>query len=170
MSSRRRPPPRRIKFRREQFSKRGSRLAFFIFGKDRINKMNRILFPNSVDSVNSVFMSSEIQKPHGSIVRQAQVIGAVAGGVLPIASIVLFTATKSNFFGLTIGRLVLWPTYPLAFLSDKFDWGLSFYKAEISFRSLNIGTLCLFAVWNSISYFLIGTIIGWLIQKLKKKN
>jgi hypothetical protein len=115
-------------------------------------------------------MSSEIQKPSSSIMRQAQAIGAVAGWILPIVIVVLFTATKSNFIGLTIGRLVMWPSYPLAFLSDKFDWGLSFYKAEISFRSLNIGALCLFAVWNSISCFLIGTFIGWLVQKLKRKN
>jgi hypothetical protein len=115
-------------------------------------------------------MNSETQKPRISIMRQAQVIGTVAGGILPVVIIVLFTATKSNFIGLTIGGLVTLPSYPLGFLSDKFDWGLTLYSGQISFHNLKIGRLCLLAVWNSISCFLIGTTIGWLIQKLKTKS
>ena len=108
-----------------------------------------------------------------SIVRKAQIIGAVTGALLTVAILIFnadaTSANPENYGPVILLGLVSFPSLPLLALCKmlglKFLFDNNHNEGEAS-MSLD----CLLVAVNAISYFVIGTIIGLSIRSFKNKK
>jgi hypothetical protein len=97
----------------------------------------------------------EAPKGRRSIIRGFQIWAAIIGASLTITLLIPHSRGAVILLG-----LVSIPSYPFLF-----------FLALINSTALNpIIGLPILVIVNSFSYLLVGTLIGWLIQKLKKKS
>jgi len=102
-----------------------------------------------------------------SIIRKAQVIGAMTAMLVTI--IMLLLLLVAGPVALFFAKLVQSPT--ISFLNTVCPKFIDSLRAQPDHRLFWFTVwLCLVTAINSCLLFLAGTIIGWLIQKTKTKS
>jgi hypothetical protein len=113
----------------------------------------------------------ETPKQRGwSILRKAQFIGFLFGGLWTIAihKLVLIFGIEGENNILQLMTAEWFSMFRLAdWVSNVFGWPCG-YGDMYSLMPWKF--VCLAALTNAILFFIIGTFIGWLIQKLKTKS
>jgi len=111
--------------------------------------------------------NSENQKRCGwSIERNAQTVGVTVAVLLTISAFITNTGSGSRDpFGGTwiLLAVALWPTEQIY---NAFGYTLILWENN----QWRVFSLCLVFFINSVLLFLAGTIVGCLIQRLKKKK
>lgn len=102
-----------------------------------------------------------------SIVRKAQIIGATVGALISIG-VILFASSDEHpdIFDLAVGLLIL-ISLPLGLICRTFRVSLTQLSGP-GWREYLFAVLVI--VTNAFILFLVGTCIGWLIEKVKNKR
>lgn len=102
-----------------------------------------------------------------SIVRKAQIIGAAMGALISVGVILFATTDKSSDFFDPATILVILILSPLDRICRTFGMSLTPLNAP-GWRECLLATLVV--ITNAFICFLVGTCIGWLVEKSKPKQ
>ena len=99
-----------------------------------------------------------------SVVQKAQVIGAATGALITVGMPLILKAYDDGQFAF----LLLWSCgillWPAGEICNLFGWT---WRIEISEGPSLVQSICAIFT-NALLFFLFGTLIGWIIFKLKK--